>query len=1448
MRTSRSFVVGALFLSAGLQLPLLAEPVLTQWNDSLTSYGAAASSVQKIKPLAVQRGSDLEGGARLGGAPGPVLPAPSSGYSSASLGGIDLATLTYAQADVDLALPTDGPSVVIGRTFNHRQGTGSSVTASNGPQGYNWFQSAMPELAFFAGATDDKDVIYVVLGAGRFLEYKRTVTKSNEFKGVNGASGVIHYVSGTNEKYTLSDAAGTVWTFWGNNKNACDWQLWKKTDAAGRTAYVGHKTTEATAIADYNSNGTPKEIFQEYGTGSDERRYTFTLTLTIGGLNRVGIVKVETKTGGTWASPTGLTEIGRVTYAYYDSATANTTDSTDYYGNAGDLMTVKIRTPLSDSGSTLSSGVYDERTKYYRYYDTYDAGAGRHGHPHAIKLIMGFEGCRRFDWTDSTFDDDFLDKATSAGLTSNLKSYADAYFEYESSSSTQRIETAFFNGECGCAGGSSAGTYTFTPSANGSYTNNAGYDTAWCTRTEIAQPDGSYQTRYFDEVGQPLNSVVSNINPSTGGALYWVTGVDRNSAGRVTTIHSPSNLSSYTHSTGAATYSSSVGLVTFVDRYPTGEGSPDLSGELDGLVSGTGFKTGTSGTGYYTSHSVLGKRSLTVGSSTIVRPLVTESQAYYALASSFGVSGYDATTYTYDWWDTSTNTNQLYIALKSVTTTLPAVAAANNGQNATHNAVSYLRKDGRAAFSVAPDGIYTASKYNTLGLPTRTVRDADPSVSGDFDTNYGPSDFGLSTSSNSGLTYATEATYDSIGRTVTSTVRPGSSFPVKRIAYMYYSQLADHRLATLSAPRYDNSGTPTWYGPMGYSVVNQGGKGEFSCTLGLSSGVTTSLSSWIDETQSDPLDALDSTLSGTSRAFVKNMSTMILDTPGVRPTEARKYTVVITSGAWAGSAGTHYDRTEYAYDDMGRVVRTKDATDTIDRTVYDAIGRRCATWTGTIDTNGWTASAGNGTTGGGAGQTDDLTQTSAVAFDGATVNSTLAVGDGYVTSSVGYVQGNATTGIGDSGTQRASSMYYDVRGNLIATRNPEAPHTVSAYDVRRRVTATAIYSATGGVDATVNPLTDYTLASGATIRQGASETFYDERGRVYKTTRHKVSQSAGTSSDSLDSLTWYDSVGRAIKTGGTSLSKTFYDRLGRPTNRFTLARTDDSTYSDALNSVSGDIVLEESQTVYDDADKTGLVAMSATIIRNYNDTSTTGALDSNADGNKYKLTMANLAGRVQISANWYDEWDRATDTVMYGTNGGSDFDRRPSGSWLSVPSRGGTPLRTTTAFDGWGRVASVEQPKVRTGTTGYINSYEYDDASRKITEIRNDVGGSKSDARRDTDLFTRYQYTNGLMTRVWVDIDGSGSVTSTSTNDWEVDQLTDYVYGVDKTGSGSTPAASKLVSNRLLKQARYPRRTAPRPPTLTPASTSPTTRRGRSSPAVTRTARCTTTPTTTRAG
>ena len=152
-------------------------------------------------------------------------------------------------------------------------------------------------------------------------------------------------------------------------------------------------------------------------------------------------------------------------------------------------------------------------------------------------------------------------------------------------------------------------------------------------------------------------------------------------------------------------------------------------------------------------------------------------------------------------------------------------------------------------------------------------------------------------------------------------------------------------------------------------------------------------------------------------------------------------------------------------------------------------------------------------------------------------------------------------------------------------------------------------------------------ATTSTNRIALSETAYDERGRAWKSTRWEITQANGNKGSSLLATHWFDSAGRGTKTDGEQLAKTLYDRLGRVTHRFTLAKDNDTTYAHAADA-AGDIVLEEHQTAYDPVD--GNVLMSVTIERRHDDFrtgETTGALDTNADGLATTLTAADVDGR-----------------------------------------------------------------------------------------------------------------------------------------------------------------------------------------------------------------------------
>src|SRR5690606_7671889 len=76
---------------------------------------------------------------------------------------------------------------------------------------------------------------------------------------------------------------------------------------------------------------------------------------------------------------------------------------------------------------------------------------------------------------------------------------------------------------------------------------------------------------------------------------------------------------------------------------------------------------------------------------------------------------------------------------------------------------------------------------------------------------------------------------------------------------------------------------------------------------------------------------------------------------------------------------------------------------------------------------------------------------------------------------------------------------------------------------------------------------------------------------------------------------------------------------------------------------------------------------------------------------------------------------------------------------------------------------------------------------------RNYEDGAPSGATGDDDLYTRYEYADGLRTTMWVDINGDG------TKDTGTDQVTTWIYG-SKNGT----AGSKIHSNRLVRAVKYP--------------------------------------------
>ncbi len=1285
--------------AGGAVAPPVQSQLLETHADTLTTFRAGRTATQDVRPRHEQRAVGLDGGAREAATIALSVaanPFERSLAGQAVLNEIRLDTGTWSPTIVDLSLPAPGFRWNVGRSMNARQDD-SGAFDSDGPQGANWFQTSQPEIVLYDHSSDNtKDVLVLVLGADRYAEYVRAGTTSNQYKGKNGAAGCFDYQSGSPDLWVLTDQHGTQVTFLGFNTASAraDGQLWKIEDTAGNKAYVGDPSSASSAVTSgYDTGG---RLIKAVDTAS--RRYSYSYTADA--MPRLAEVKAETKSGGSWeGTPTGLAEVGRVEYAYYGS---------ESHGDPGDLKTVKTTLPLSDSG------VNDVRVQYFRYWEgTYNSSTNP-GYPHQVKLFLDHEGTRRFDFLDASFDQDFLTETTD-----NLKPYGAAYFEYDSS---RRVAKTWTSGQCGCSG-AATGTHEYRYETNSSYSDGSGYDTTWARRTSVKRPDNSWITQYFDELGQTLNHLITDADPAntSPAPATWATKVTRDGSGRVTEVSTPANVTAYTHSTGSLTASTSTGLVNVYTR--------STSGDMTGFVTAEKYKTGTSGSAYFVSSATWTSFSESIGDVTVVRPLIAASRSFATASTT--ETGYDEIGYAYTSYSGASPSQPL--ALETGTTTYPAVSTTKNGSGETTVVRDHYRKDGLVDFHSETDGsdrIVTFTGFAN-GLVTTSTPDANTSSLSPPSTNF--------EHAGTPLNRSTTGTYDEQGRSVTTTLPDG------RVTKAYWTVLADRRLVRLEYPKFD-SGTGTHYGPVGYTVLNHAGNPEMTGVIAFSGGsTTTAQTGHIDESDSDPITAVDT---GT----LSSMRTSIYDSSGSLLNEERLYFAIPSSGA--GTDGTHFDPTKCGYDDLGRRRRVKEAHGTITRTVYDARGQTSARWVGTNDSS----------FAGGEAGTDNMVKVVEFVYDGGS-----AGGNGLLTSRTAFVEDSTSD-------QRVTSYTHDVRGNLVLQTNPLAPHVFSKYDNLGRLVASGTFSSTANiVVGTDDPTTE------TSNRVGLGQSFFDDRGREWKSQRHNIDPTDGSDDDSLESLTWFDRLGRLAKVDGEDrLAKWSYDREGRETHEFVLAGDNDTSYAEVL-SKSDDQVLEESQQVYDDG---GDVVLSAWISRFHSDISTgstSGPLDTNADADRLMLSSADIKGRIQITSSWYDALGRLQDRVQYGTNGGSSFDR----DGLSVPARSDTALRTTHVHNDSGTLKEVADPK------DLKTRYEYDALGRRTKVITNYVDGTPGGGTNgDEDQTVAYAFTDGLQVSMTADLPSG-----------ETDQVTIYSFGTTK---GTSAGDSKISSGHLLQKVTYP--------------------------------------------
>ncbi len=1063
----------------------------------------APTGVQSVQPATWQRGVLVDGSLLAGtsldvsiaGAPG-ALGSPLTG--ARFMRDIDLATGAVVTADVDLALPARVPWIV-GRAYNAAQRTSAGASRdSNKYQGWNWSQLSQPEL--IADNPGNPTVIYLVHGADRYVEFR--FFNATVFRGENGAAGALELttVSGV-AVVKYHDATGRVATFFGLQHATVPGQLWKIEDPAGGVAYVGHATNPATAVS--LGFDASKRIILAFDSAG--HRFSYTYQTGAGDtVARLASVVAETPNGASW------TEAGRVEYEYYVTGTAGTN------GNIGDLRLARVKLPQSVSGAD------DVRRTYYRYYPgPWQNTDGLRGSAHMLRMVLGPEGCRRFDWDQGANIDETLADANAA-TDSTLKPYADAFYEYISASD-RRASLAWYDGQ-------NLGTYQFTYNDNTGLgapnPTNSTYDIGWKTRTIVHEPF-KWCTHYFDEAGQPLSWVYTNTDPATSPTSKWVHSVERNTTAQVSRIGTPASVGTYTYSTGAITLSSSTGLVYELARITTG----DFTGFLQTVRHRQG--AGPGGTAphdawvsYWTGSGGQNVPDQNVGGFHIIRPLVAAVREYPALSDDPN-SGYNQTSVAYTLYGPGQP-----LAANMVTTTLPAVSAAHHGSGLPISTSVWLELSGDVTFARSVTGNITYRSFTPLagelndGLLRWRVSDADTPRLILLGITI-PDGF---TSGSGAFHLRTDLEHDAQGRTTAATI-PGG-----RRLKAVYTRLADRRLVGLYLPKAVEGSQ--YYGPALCRVYNHDGGVEDAGTVAVPfQGATgpgwtaTAPTSWIDTGAASIVAALGSPLTfGT-------LTSNFYSSSGARLTESRRYFDIY------GLTGTHFDSTTLAYDSGQRLTDITDPSCTITHLIYDTLDRVVTVQRGVCGTR----------------QTTFL-DIATMQYDGG-----LSGGNGYLTQRTG-----------NANIPQSTDFLNDYQGRPKVVRSGAPPHLLLDYDNLDHIVAAGLYGGDGSaLLPTLSPLTFPDL------RQGLTQTSFDERNFPYKQQIWDPAYNP-PGGQSITTNLWYSPDGHPLMSQGATIEKYSYDHICQNTAVYHLASTDSTTYSGVMAGVSsGDVVLSETHVAYD---------------------------------------------------------------------------------------------------------------------------------------------------------------------------------------------------------------------------------------------------------------------------
>ncbi len=1094
----------------------------------------------------------------------PFEPSSSPGRSAA---GVDLVTGSIVWEESDLQLSSAGPGWPIGRMY------GGESVASGSAQGRGWFQAARPELLFEAAAASNGFVerAYLIYGPHAYAEFARdtsVVPALSVFRGTNGVAGVLTRLAagdGEPEVWSLVDTSGLRMEFFGWNAPAVNagvqGQLWRVVDADGAVAAVGHPTLAINALGGF-VGGRAVRLVEALGSlagsgnvGRVWREYALGYSPTpIGGATRllsVVVRQLERSDEGAWAEGETFREVAAVIYRYDTQASSTS--------QPGDLRGVFVRTllrpgqaapaPPAGGGDAGSGDLWLVTRRHYQYELTTSGTGATAVTQSRLVAVIGAEGLRAAHFASGGTDEEWSDPSAAVSVESTavfgvngaaggvLEEAAELLVWYRPDGSVAATRSA---GSCACPGGTGGSgalgaRVEFERLAElpnqAPWARQAGYQpeprfvavVKWPAQNlSTVSPDVGlgerWEVRTFDEAGQGLGAVVSEVPVLSGGQVEfdasrsWSGGVVRDASGLVAAELSAS-------SSVMGSDLRVVALGSGVRRVYTRESDAAKVWRGYALSASDVWGAGGAGSSAPVGTWTFGARSVSWGGVSLVRPLMVSEAEFGVDLEQGEVTAFDHKLYH------GSGNDPASLAVRYVVTTLPRVTTDRNGSGEAEVHADVLDASGRPVVHRSALGRFDVWTYDpALGELVRSESDA---VAVEPLAQAAPWPAVAAGQSGDPEPRVTTLKLDALGRV------DGVELPDGRAGSVVRRRTREHLLVELeSAPVEAPGGTGgagamAWGLPLSYGVYDHAGNQVVDALAGTSETTVEGTTStppeqWLasDVVNSRLAPGLGGGLSLqelSERRFSKN---------GALLREA----ALLASATDAPGLVTRYT---HAPD--GRLARVERADGTVRVSEVDELGRTRKV-RGGVNTS---------TTPGGGTLYDLVTMHYEVA---ASVG-----GSPRGSPAPRLVKTAVDAPSAGSASERTQVMHFDARERVVGIEQPQPPHAAWRLDNLGRVVEAATYGQPG----VGSVRTGETRSPSGRVSYAMSS--YDQLGRVWRTRDIRPDVSTANPGGTLDpdqyteSTSWFDAHGREVVWAGSSIEHRRFSRHDEVTQSTTLA-------------------------------------------------------------------------------------------------------------------------------------------------------------------------------------------------------------------------------------------------------------------------------------------------------